>query len=51
MRDGEEEEEEEESGSKAEFIWLTESNPFPVLNRTEIFFDNFCKNFLCFNTF
>ena len=33
MRDGEEEEEEEESGSKAEFIWLTESNPFPVLNR------------------
>ena len=33
MRDGEEEEEEEEeSGSKAEFIWLTESNPFPVLN-------------------
>ena len=32
MRDGEEEEEEEESGSKAEFIRLTESNPFPVLN-------------------
>ena len=32
MRDGEEEEEEEESGSKAELIWLTESNPFPVLN-------------------
>ena len=36
MRGGEEEEEEEESGSKAELIWLTESNPFPVLNRVGV---------------